>query len=72
MLRKYPELFEQIKCEGHHVGNHTMHHLKVLALALKLIAAMSWTMHSSTVAFSSALRTCETHQLKKFVKTIPL
>ncbi|HPD27410.1 MAG TPA: polysaccharide deacetylase family protein [Paludibacteraceae bacterium] len=27
-VRKYPELFEQIKCEGHHVGNHTMHHLK--------------------------------------------
>ncbi|HRR58537.1 MAG TPA: polysaccharide deacetylase family protein [Paludibacteraceae bacterium] len=27
-VRKYPELFEQIKCEGHHVGNHTMYHLK--------------------------------------------
>lgn len=27
-VRKYPELFEQIKNEGHAIGNHTMHHLK--------------------------------------------
>lgn len=27
-VRKYPALFEQIKQEGHDVGNHTMHHLK--------------------------------------------
>lgn len=26
-VRKYPELFEQIKAEGHQVGNHTYNHL---------------------------------------------
>ncbi|MDR1544144.1 MAG: polysaccharide deacetylase family protein [Prevotellaceae bacterium] len=27
-VRKYPEIFEEIKRRGHTVGNHTMHHLK--------------------------------------------
>lgn len=27
-VRKYPELFAEIKRRGHQVGNHTMHHLK--------------------------------------------
>ena len=27
-IHKYPELFAQIKAEGHQVGNHTMHHSK--------------------------------------------
>ena len=27
-IHKYPELFTQIKAEGHQVGNHTMHHSK--------------------------------------------
>lgn len=26
-VRKYPELFERIKAEGHQVGNHTLNHL---------------------------------------------
>ncbi len=26
--RKYPELFAQLQQRGHHVGNHTMHHLR--------------------------------------------
>ena len=26
-VRKYPELFREVKTRGHHVGNHTMHHL---------------------------------------------
>jgi peptidoglycan/xylan/chitin deacetylase (PgdA/CDA1 family) len=27
-VRKYPELFERIKAEGHSVGNHTFNHIK--------------------------------------------
>ncbi len=27
-VRKYPDLFQEIKRRGHQVGNHTMHHLK--------------------------------------------
>jgi len=27
-VRKYPEIFERIKAEGHSVGNHTFNHLK--------------------------------------------
>ena len=27
-VRKYPELFEEIKRKGHSYGNHTMHHLQ--------------------------------------------
>ncbi|MDR0828852.1 MAG: polysaccharide deacetylase family protein [Prevotellaceae bacterium] len=27
-VRKFPEIFEEIKRRGHAVGNHTMHHLK--------------------------------------------
>ncbi len=27
-VRKYPELFAEIQRRGHHVGNHTMHHLR--------------------------------------------
>ncbi len=26
-VRKYPQLFEQIKAEGHQIGNHTMNHI---------------------------------------------
>jgi peptidoglycan/xylan/chitin deacetylase (PgdA/CDA1 family) len=26
-IRKHPEIFHRIKAEGHHVGNHTYHHL---------------------------------------------
>lgn len=26
--RKYPELLEQVRADGHRVGNHTMHHIK--------------------------------------------
>ena len=26
-VRKYPELFEQVKAAGHRIGNHTMNHL---------------------------------------------
>ena len=26
--RRYPELIEEIRRRGHHIGNHTMHHLK--------------------------------------------
>ena len=26
-VRKYPELFEQIKAEGHQLGNHTFNHI---------------------------------------------
>ncbi|KGN75673.1 polysaccharide deacetylase [Porphyromonas macacae] len=29
-VRKYPELFEEIKRRGHQVGNHTFHHIKGL------------------------------------------
>ena len=25
-VRKYPELFERVKAEGHRIGNHTMNH----------------------------------------------
>ena len=28
-VRKYPELFERIKTEGHQVGNHTFNHMNV-------------------------------------------
>ncbi len=27
-VRKFPELFAELQRRGHHVGNHTMHHLK--------------------------------------------
>ena len=27
-VRKFPDLFAELKRRGHHVGNHTMHHLK--------------------------------------------
>ncbi len=27
-VRKFPETYQQILDEGHHTGNHTMHHLK--------------------------------------------
>ncbi|MGM9745901.1 MAG: polysaccharide deacetylase family protein [Paludibacteraceae bacterium] len=27
-VRKFPHLFDELKQRGHHVGNHTMHHLK--------------------------------------------
>jgi len=29
-VRKYPELYEEVKRRGHRVGNHTMHHLQGL------------------------------------------
>ena len=29
-VRKYPELFEEIKRRGHSYGNHTMHHIQGL------------------------------------------
>lgn len=32
-VRRYPELFERIKAEGHSWGNHTMHHLKGLGVS---------------------------------------
>ena len=35
-VRKYPELFEQIKAEGHRVGNHTHNHLKGINTPLKM------------------------------------
>lgn len=34
-VRKYPNLFEQIKSEGHRVGNHTYNHLKGIKTPLK-------------------------------------
>lgn len=34
-VRKYPELFKQVKGEGHAVGNHTMHHKNALKHGLK-------------------------------------
>lgn len=34
-IAKHPELFEQIKREGHQVGNHTQHHPKALNLSTK-------------------------------------
>ncbi len=27
-VRKYPDLYEEVISRGHHVGNHTMHHIK--------------------------------------------
>jgi len=27
-IRKHPDVFEQVKAEGHAIGNHTFHHLK--------------------------------------------
>lgn len=33
-VRKYPELLEQIRREGHQVGNHTFHHLPGLKTSL--------------------------------------
>jgi len=27
-VERYPELFEEVKRRGHHIGNHTMHHLQ--------------------------------------------
>lgn len=29
-VARYPALFERIKAEGHHVGNHTMNHIQAL------------------------------------------
>lgn len=33
--RKYPELLERVRREGHRVGNHTMHHIKGTHYSLK-------------------------------------
>lgn len=34
-VRKYPELFEEIKRRGHEVGNHSYHHIKALNYSTK-------------------------------------
>ncbi len=34
-VRKYPELYEEVKKRGHRVGNHTMHHLQGLRMWTK-------------------------------------
>lgn len=41
-VRKYPQLFEQIKLRGHSVGNHTFNHLQLLR--------SSWNRYASNVA----------------------
>lgn len=32
-VRRHPELFEAVRAEGHHYGNHTMHHLQGLKVS---------------------------------------
>lgn len=34
-VRRYPELFEEIKRRGHSYGNHTMHHIKGLRTSIR-------------------------------------
>lgn len=34
-VRRYPELFEEVKRRGHSYGNHTMHHLQGLKVDAK-------------------------------------